>query len=141
MDIHIFAAKSVVPERENCTCLTISKPSLLPSLTAATSSANAPARCAVPAPRSRRSQTLGITSTYRIQSWVKDIPPANPRRRVRAKDEVRAQARELRRQGRTYTEIAAELGVSKSSCSLWCDDMPRPAPRPGKKRGPSNSFR
>ena len=33
-------------------------------------------------------------------------------------------ARELRAQGWTYTEIMAELGVSKSSVSLWCRDVP-----------------
>lgn len=33
-------------------------------------------------------------------------------------------SRELRAAGWTYTEIAAELGVSKSSVSLWCRDVP-----------------
>jgi hypothetical protein len=33
-------------------------------------------------------------------------------------------ARELRASGWTYTEITAELGVSKSSVSLWCRDVP-----------------
>lgn len=46
-----------------------------------------------------------------------------------AKDELRARARELRAQGRTYNGIAAELGVSKSSCSLWLRDMPAAPPR------------
>lgn len=32
-------------------------------------------------------------------------------------------ARELRAQGWTYTEIVEELGVSKSSVSLWCRDV------------------
>lgn len=35
----------------------------------------------------------------------------------------RARARDLRSQGWTYTEICAELGVSKSSVSLWCRDV------------------
>ena len=39
--------------------------------------------------------------------------------RPRAKDEARLKARELRDNGRTYDEIAAELGVSKGSVSLW----------------------
>ena len=34
-------------------------------------------------------------------------------------------ARELRGPGHTYSEIAAQLGVSKSSVSLWVRDMPR----------------
>jgi transposase len=45
--------------------------------------------------------------------------------RPRAKDELRIKARELRADGRTYDEIAAELGVSKGSVSLWVRDMPR----------------
>lgn len=48
---------------------------------------------------------------------------------VRAKVELRERARELRRAGRTYDEIVAELGVSKSSVSLWVRDLPVPAQR------------
>jgi hypothetical protein len=46
---------------------------------------------------------------------------------ARAKDDLRARARALREQGRDYGEIAAGLGVSKSSVSLWVRDLPRPA--------------
>src|SRR5262249_84800 len=45
--------------------------------------------------------------------------------RPMAKDDVRMKAGELRASGRTYDEIAAELGVSKGSVSLWVRDMPR----------------
>jgi transposase len=45
--------------------------------------------------------------------------------RARAKDDLHSKARELRADGRTYDEIAAELGVSKGSVSLWVRDMPR----------------
>ena len=45
--------------------------------------------------------------------------------RPRAKDGLRGKARELRASGSTYDEIAAELGVSKGSVSLWVRDMPR----------------
>jgi transposase len=45
--------------------------------------------------------------------------------RPRAKDELRVKARELRASGSTYDEIAAELGVSKGSVSLWVRDLPR----------------
>lgn len=48
---------------------------------------------------------------------------------MRAKTEDRERARELRRQGRTYDEIVSELGVAKSSVSLWVRDLPKPAPR------------
>src|SRR6202034_2984309 len=44
----------------------------------------------------------------------------------RAKDDLHARARELRAEGRTYDEIAAALGVSKGSVSLWVRDLPRP---------------
>jgi transcriptional regulator with XRE-family HTH domain len=40
---------------------------------------------------------------------------------------MRAKARDLRKQGLNYEQIAAELGVSKSSVSLWVRDLPRPA--------------
>jgi transposase len=46
-----------------------------------------------------------------------------------AKDDLRARARELRLQGRTYDQIQLELGVSKSSISLWVRDLPRPERR------------
>ncbi|MEU5981137.1 helix-turn-helix domain-containing protein [Streptomyces sp. NPDC047434] len=46
-----------------------------------------------------------------------------------AKDDLRAKARTLRAQGRTYDEITRELGCSKSSVSLWVRDMQRPEPR------------
>ena len=49
--------------------------------------------------------------------------------RPRAKDGLRAKARALRREGRTYDEIQLELGVSKSSISLWVRDLPKPEPR------------
>jgi len=47
-------------------------------------------------------------------------------RRPNAKDSLRARARELRQQGMAYHKIVAELGVSKSSVSLWVRDVPRP---------------
>ena len=42
----------------------------------------------------------------------------------RGKVEERARARELRSQGWTMPDIAAELGVSRSSVSLWTRDVP-----------------
>ncbi|MFH8789473.1 hypothetical protein [Streptomyces roseoverticillatus] len=48
---------------------------------------------------------------------------------TQAKTELQSRARELRRAGRTYDEIVAELGVSKSSVSLWVRDLPRPERR------------
>ncbi|MEU2789351.1 hypothetical protein [Streptomyces sp. NPDC007100] len=56
-------------------------------------------------------------------------PPPDWTRRPNAKDDLRARARELRGQGMTYDEIQVELGVSKSSISLWVRDLPKPPPR------------
>jgi hypothetical protein len=49
---------------------------------------------------------------------------------VQAKPQLRARARELRRAGKTYDEIVTELGVAKSSVSLWVRDLPKPRPSP-----------
>lgn len=49
-------------------------------------------------------------------------------------------ARELRAEGWALVDIAQELGVSKSSASLWCrgiDPGPRPARRTPRPRGPN----
>ncbi|MCW2778248.1 MAG: Resolvase helix-turn-helix domain protein [Frankiales bacterium] len=53
-------------------------------------------------------------------------------RRPRARDDARTRAEELRGQGWTYDEIARELGVAKSSCSLWLRHLPRPEPVPSE---------
>lgn len=45
------------------------------------------------------------------------------------KHDRRAAARALRLAGRTYDEIVAEVGVSKSTVSLWVRDLPKPPPR------------
>lgn len=47
---------------------------------------------------------------------------------MRRKDTEQALAAQLRAEGRTYDEIAAELGVSKGSLSLWLRDHPHPDP-------------
>jgi transposase len=79
--------------------------------------------------KSRREikEVLGIGSNETLDKALRGEPPPEWTRRPRAKDEHHARARELRAQGRTYNEIAAELGVSKSSVSLWVRDLPRPA--------------
>ena len=69
---------------------------------------------------------LGIGSNETLGKALRGEPPPEWTRRPRAKDERHAKARELRAQGRTYKEIAAELGVSKASVSLWVRDLPRP---------------
>jgi len=71
-------------------------------------------------------EILGPMSNSTLHNALKGTPPPDWTRRPNAKDDVRAQARELRTQGLAYHEIAARLGVSKSSVSLWVRDMPTP---------------
>jgi transposase len=78
--------------------------------------------------RSRREikEILGIGSNATLDRALRGVPPPEWTRRPRAKDDLHAKARELRKQGLDYEEIAGALGVSKSSISLWVRDMPRP---------------
>ena len=78
--------------------------------------------------RSRREikEILGITSNATLDKLLAGEPPPEWTRRPRARDDLRAKARRLREQGLDYNRIAAELGVSKSSVSLWVRDLPRP---------------
>jgi transcriptional regulator with XRE-family HTH domain len=58
----------------------------------------------------------------------------------RGKLAERQQARQLRRTGLPLVEIAARLGVSKSSVSLWVRDVafePRPPVTRGRRRAPN----
>lgn len=43
---------------------------------------------------------------------------------MRAKKELQTNAQLLRKHGYSYTEISDKLGVSKSSVSLWCHNVP-----------------
>lgn len=78
--------------------------------------------------RSRREikEILQIRSNERLSEALRGEPPLPSTWRPNAKDDMRAKARELRGQGLDYKRIAAELGVSKSSVSLWVRDLPRP---------------
>jgi transcriptional regulator with XRE-family HTH domain len=80
--------------------------------------------------RSRREikDLLGIGSNQTLNEVLKGEPPLPQNVRPNAKDVERAKARELRTQGLDYNRIAAELGVSKGSVSLWVRDLPRPEP-------------
>lgn len=76
--------------------------------------------------KSRREikEILGVGNSL-LDSALRGVPPPAWTARPRAKDDLHARARELRAGGATYDEIAAELGVSKGSISLWVRDMPR----------------
>lgn len=69
---------------------------------------------------------LAITSNRTLNEALRGEPPQPWTWRTNAKDDLRAKARELRKQGLDYEDIVAELGVSKSSVSLWVRDLPRP---------------
>jgi len=69
---------------------------------------------------------LGPMSNSTLNDFLRGVPPPEWTRRARAKDELRAAARDLRAQGLDYEDIAAALCVSKSSVSLWVRDLPTP---------------
>jgi len=79
--------------------------------------------------KSRRQikEILGPMSNSTLDEALKGEPPPEWTRRPNAKDELRATARSLREEGLDYEEIAAALGVSKSSVSLWVRSLPLPA--------------
>ena len=76
--------------------------------------------------KSRREikQILGVGNST-LDRALRGVPPQPWTRRPRAKDDLHEKARDVRSRGYTYVEIAAELGVSKSSVSLWARDLPR----------------
>ncbi len=76
--------------------------------------------------KSRREikEILGVGNST-LDPALRGEPPPLWTARPRAKDYRHAKARELRAAGATYKEIATQLGVSKSSVSLWVRDMPR----------------
>jgi transcriptional regulator with XRE-family HTH domain len=69
---------------------------------------------------------LKIYNNDILNQLVKGEPPPEWTKHPRAKDDMRAKARELRLQGWTYDQIEAELGCSRSSVSLWVRDLPKP---------------
>src|SRR5579859_3425725 len=73
---------------------------------------------------------LGPIGNGTLNVALRGEPPPEWTRRPNAKDDLRAEARELRRQGLDYAEIVRRLGVSKSSVSLWVRDLPRPPRTP-----------
>jgi hypothetical protein len=63
--------------------------------------------------RTQIKEILGPMSNATLNDALKNEPPPEWTHRPRARDGVRARARELRGQGMDYEEIAAALGVSK----------------------------
>lgn len=73
----------------------------------------------------RIAQQLGIGGALACE-LLRGVPVPGSLQRPRAKDDLREAAVLLRQLGRTYDEIHDELGVSKSSLSLWLRDLPHP---------------
>lgn len=71
---------------------------------------------------------LKIWNNDKLNRLLKGEPPPEWTKRPRAKDDLRAKAREMRIKGSTYDEIQDVLGVSKGSISLWVRDLPKPPP-------------
>lgn len=72
---------------------------------------------------------LKVGNNDLLNRLLEGEPPPEWTKRPRAKDDLRARARELRKQGKTYDQIQLELGCSKGSISLWVRDLPKPPPR------------
>lgn len=68
---------------------------------------------------------VGIRSVV-IREATRVAPAAERTGRMRAKDDLRMQAIQLRLEAKTYDEIQAELGVSKGSLSLWLGNLTLP---------------
>jgi transcriptional regulator with XRE-family HTH domain len=68
---------------------------------------------------------IGVRNNDALSDLLRGEPAPLSLRRPRAKDDLHAQACELRARGHTYVEIAARLGVSKGSVSRWVRAMPR----------------
>ncbi|MFH8668609.1 hypothetical protein ACH4F3_27535 [Streptomyces anulatus] len=69
---------------------------------------------------------LHVDNNDLLNRLLEGEPAPEWTKRPRAKDDVRAKARELRLQGMTYDQIQVELGCSKSSISPWVRDLPKP---------------
>ncbi|WP_030413457.1 hypothetical protein [Streptomyces sp. NRRL S-1448] len=69
---------------------------------------------------------LHVDNNDILNRLLEGVPVPEWTKRPNAKDDLRAKARELRKQGMTYDQIQVELGCSKSSISLWVRDLPKP---------------
>ncbi|WP_086694656.1 hypothetical protein [Streptomyces recifensis] len=78
---------------------------------------------------------LKVHNNDLLNRLVHGEPAPEWTKRPNAKDDLREQARELRRQGCTYDQIEAALGCSRSSVSLWVRDLPKPE----RKRSPEEA--
>ena len=96
--------------------------------------------------KSRRQikEILGPMGNGTLNDALKGEPPPEWTLRPNAKDDLHAKARQLRVLGQDYEQIAAALGVAKSSVSLWVRDLPevsRFSTSEGKKRSAEGARR
>ena len=73
--------------------------------------------------KSQIAERLGV-STGLLSTWLAGLDPPQWTKRPNAKDDLRERARELRRQHRSVPEIAAALGIVKSTAYQWVRDIP-----------------
>ncbi len=59
-----------------------------------------------------------------LTDWLRGVEPPARARRPRAKDDVRRQALDLRRQGWSVNDLAMRLGVAKSTAYAWVKHIP-----------------
>lgn len=74
--------------------------------------------------RAQISREVGVRNHKSLDRWLSGLPAPDWTRRPRAKDELHEEAIRLRKTGLSYREIAEQLGVSKSSLSLWLRNIP-----------------
>jgi transposase-like protein len=75
--------------------------------------------------RAQIADALGLGSGGEpLSTWLQGVPPPTWTRRPNAKDDLRERAVAMRREGRSYREIGAAVGVAKSTLSLWLRDVP-----------------
>ena len=75
--------------------------------------------------RSQIAEALGLGSGGEpLSTWLQGVPAPAWTRRPNAKDDLHETAVAMRREGRSYREIQAVVGVSKSTLSLWLRDVP-----------------
>jgi hypothetical protein len=59
-----------------------------------------------------------------LTEWLRGVPPPEWTRRPNAKDDLRAQALELRKLGWSVNDLAVKLGVAKSTAYAWVKHIP-----------------
>jgi transposase len=66
---------------------------------------------------------LGV-SKHRMTEWLRGVPPPEWTARPNAKDDLRARATALRGEGWSVNDIAAELGIARSTAWGWVRHLP-----------------